>query len=146
MATTISRKAGTRKFGNKAVPASGVLGAVGGVVSGVLTALIVTLVGVVLFALLIRWVSPSDAVISVINQALKLVAIAVGVWFVTRKGGEGGLLKGAATGFLYMLVGVVAYTTLSRLPIQLGAYLADLGMGVAGGGLCGIILPGLGKK
>lgn len=146
MATAVSRKTGAHKLSSRTVQSSGVLSWVGSVILGVLIALIVTVAGVLVHALVIRWVSPSNTVVSVINQALKLIAIAVGVWFVVRKRSDGGLLKGALIGFVYMLLGVVCYSMLSSIPIQIKSYLADLGMGVAGGGLCGMILPGLGKK
>ncbi|MDR2656675.1 MAG: TIGR04086 family membrane protein [Oscillospiraceae bacterium] len=146
MATSIARKSGVRRLNSKSVQSNGILSWVGAVITGVLAALIVTVIGVAAFALVVRWVSPSDTVISVINQALKLIAIAVGVLFALRRNSESGLLKGALIGFTYMLLGVVAYSLLSDLPIRLTAYLADLGMGIAGGGLCGMILPGLGKK
>ncbi|MDR1569650.1 MAG: TIGR04086 family membrane protein [Oscillospiraceae bacterium] len=146
MATAVSRKTSAHKLSSKTVQSGGILGWIGSVITGVLIALIVTVVGVAAFALVIRWVAPSNTVVSVINQALKLIAIAAGVWFVVRKHSDGGLLKGALIGFVYMLLGVVAYSLLSDIPIQLKSYLADLGMGVAGGGLCGMILPGLGKR
>ncbi|MDR0396619.1 MAG: TIGR04086 family membrane protein [Oscillospiraceae bacterium] len=146
MATSIARKSGVRRLNSKSVQSNGILSWAGAVITGVLAALIVTVIGVTAFALIVRWVSPSDTLISVINQALKLVAIAAGVWFALRRNPQSGLLKGALIGFLYMLLGVVAHSLSSNLPIRLAAYLADLGMGVAGGGLCGMILPGLGKK
>ncbi|GHU74219.1 hypothetical protein AGMMS49992_15040 [Clostridia bacterium] len=146
MATSIARKSGVRRLNSRSVQSGGILSWLGAVITGVLAALVVTVIGVALFAVIVRWLSPSDTVISVINQALKLVSIAAGVWFALRRNSESGLLKGALIGFVYMLLGVVAYSLLSNLPIRPAAYLADLGMGIAGGGLCGMILPGLGKK
>ena len=148
MATTISRKSGVRKTSGKFGKSggNGMVAGISSVLRGVLTALIVTLLGVVVLALIIRWTTPSDTVVSILNQALKLLAIAGGCWLCLRKQADGALLKGALIGFIYMLLGVMAYAMLSGLPIQLNSYLADLGMGVAAGGLCGMIFPGMSKK
>ncbi len=109
-------------------------------VLGLLLSMLVTLVGVALFALLMQWIRPSDQVIRVFNQLLKLVSISVGVWYAVRKRGEGGLLQGALLGLLYMVIGVAAYALLSGQGAPLTSYLADLGMGVAGGGIVGLLL------
>ncbi|MDR2506283.1 MAG: TIGR04086 family membrane protein [Oscillospiraceae bacterium] len=134
----------SRSRGN--AESGGLLSFIGSVVKGVIIALIVTIILVAAFALIIRWLSPGATVVSVVNQALKLISIAAGVWFVTRKNADGALLKGIFIGLVYMLLGIVAISLLSSVPIAFNSYLADLGMGIAGGGLCGMILPGIGKK
>lgn len=111
------------------------------ILRGLLMAVAVTVLGVAAFALIIKWTSPSDTVISVVNQALKLLAIFVGV----RRGG-GGVLRGAVIGVAYMLLGVLGYAFLSGLETTPVAYLADIGMGVAAGGLCGMVLQNTRKK
>lgn len=122
------------------------LGAAVGVARGLLAAVAVTVLGVVVFALLIRWLSLGDTVISVLNQALKLVAIFVGARACIGRGGTGGVLKGALVGLLYMMLGIIGYAFLSGLSLSASAYLADLGMGVAAGGLCGMIMANLQPK
>ena len=109
-------------------------------------ALVVTLAGVMIFALLLQWLRPSDQAVRVVNQVLKLASVAVGVWVAVGRGGEGGLIRGAAVGLLYMLAGVAAYALLSHQAASLTSYLADLGMGVAGGGLVGMILSNISAK
>ena len=107
---------------------------------GLLTAVGVTVAGVAVFALLMQWLRPADGVVRVINQVLKLASIGAGVWVAVGKGCEGGLLRGALVGLLYMAIGVGVYALLSGQGAPLSAYLADLGMGVAGGGIVGMIL------
>ncbi|MDR0928263.1 MAG: TIGR04086 family membrane protein [Oscillospiraceae bacterium] len=121
-------------------------GAVLGVLRGILAAVAVTVLGVVVFALAIQWFSLSNTVISILNQALKLAAIAVGARACVGRGGSNGIFKGALVGLVYMMLGIVAYAFLSGLSLQTSAYLADLGMGVAAGGLCGMILANMKKK
>ncbi len=122
------------------------LGSVVALARGLLASVAVTILGVVVFALLIKWLALSDTVISVLNQALKLLAIFIGVRACVGRGGTGGVFKGALIGLVYMVLGVMGYAFLSGLSLSPTAYLADLGMGVAAGGLCGMIMSNLQAK
>lgn len=109
-------------------------------VRGLLCSIGVTLLGVLVFALLMQWLKPSDALIRVVNQALKLAAIVAGVWVFVGRGGEKGLMRGALLGLVYMGLGVCLYALLSGQQLPFTAYLADLAMGVAGGGIAGMLI------
>ena len=117
-----------------------------GLVKGLAAAIVVTVVGVALFALTMQWVKPADGFIRGFNQVLKLLAIAAGVWVAVGRGGEGGLIRGALIGLLYMALGVAVYALLTGQSAPVMAYLADLGMGVAGGGIVGMILSNISRK
>ena len=110
---------------------------------GLGVALLVTVAGVAVFALLMQWIRPADGVVRLINQLLKLVSVGVGVYVAVGRGCEGGLLRGAAVGLVYMAIGVGVYALLSGQSASLSAYAADLAMGVASGGLIGMILSNL---
>lgn len=116
------------------------------ILMGLGAAVAVTVIGVGIFALLMQWIKPSDGVIRGFNQVLKLIAIAVGVWVAVGRGGEGGLLRGAAVGLLYMAAGVAAYALLTGQQASVSSYLADIGMGVAGGGMVGMIMGSANTK
>ena len=113
---------------------------------GLGASVLVTLVSVAVFALLMQWVKPSDEVIRIFNQVLKLLSIAVGVYVAVGRGCEGGLLRGAAVGLLYMAVGVASYALLSGQQAPFASYLADLGMGIVSGGIVGMILSNIFPK
>ena len=115
----------------------------GGLLKGLGAALLVSLAGVMLFALLMQWLRPADGTVRIFNQVLKLASIAVGVGVAVGRGQEGGLLRGAFIGGVYMALGVGVYALLSGQSSPWTAYLADLGMGVAGGGIVGMILSNL---
>ena len=117
-----------------------------GLLRGLLVAILVTLVAVAVFALLMQWIRPSDAVVRIFNQVLKLLSIAAGVYVAVGCGQDGGLLKGAGVGLMYMALGVGVYALLSGQSAPVTAYLADLGMGVAGGGIVGMILSNISPK
>ena len=70
-------------------------------IRGLLVAVGVTLACILLFAFMMQWLKPSDGVIRVINQLIKLTAIFIGVRLAVSQGGERGLLTGALVGFLH---------------------------------------------
>ena len=119
---------------------------VGRLLRGLGVSILTTLVGVALFSLLMQWVKPSDGAIRVLNQVLKLLSIALGVWSAVGRGGEKGLMRGAAVGLGYMGLGVALYAILSGQQAAFSSYLADLAMGVAGGGIVGMILSNISAK
>ena len=106
----------------------------------------VTLACVLLFALLMQWLKPGDNVIRIINQLIKLGSIFAGVYVTVGRGGENGLLLGAGVGLCYMLLGVLLYALLSGQQLPFTAYLSDIAMGVAGGGIAGAIVAGMRRR
>ena len=113
---------------------------------GLGASLLVTIAGVAVFALLMQWLRPDSGMVRIVNQVLKLVSIAAGVYVAVGCGQEGGLLKGAGVGLAYMALGVAVYAFLSGQQAPVTAYLADLCMGVAGGGIVGMILSNISPK
>ena len=116
------------------------------ILKGLGAAILVTVAGVAVFALLMQWIRPADSMVRIFNQLLKLAAIGAGVYFAVGCGEEGGLIKGAAVGAAYMALGVAVYALLSGQSAPATAYLADLGMGTAGGGIMGMILSNISPK
>ena len=121
-------------------------GALGAVIKGVLVGASITIIGVAVFALILNWWDASDRAITAINQVVKFVSILAGV--VSAMGGDsqGGVLRGICVGLLYMALGIVCYCLLMGQPPQISGYLADLGMGIASGGLFAMILSSRGKS
>ena len=113
---------------------------------GLGVAVLTTLLGVAVFALLMQWIKPSEGAVRIFNQVLKLASIVAGVWAAVGRGSDGGLIRGAAVGLMYMAAGVALYALLSGQSAPVTAYLADLGMGVAGGGIVGLILSNISPK
>ena len=81
-----------------------------------------------------------ERAITAINQVVKFVSILAGVTTAMHAGESGGAMRGACVGLLYMALGIVCYALMMGQSPQLAAYLADLGMGLAAGGLFGMIL------
>ena len=110
---------------------------------GLLFSVGTTLICVLVFALLMQWIRPSDNAIRIVNQLIKLFSIFIGVRFMMRQESEQGLLHGALLGLCYMALGVGLYALLSGQHLPFTAYLSDIAMGVAGGGIFGALLQGM---
>lgn len=113
---------------------------------GLGASLLVTLFAVAVFALLMQWLKPSENAVRIFNQILKVVAVGVGTYIAVGRGQEGGLRKGALLGVVYMGLGVAVYALLSGQSAPWSAYLADLAMGAASGGIIGTILSNISGK
>ena len=113
------------------------------ILKGLGMALLVTVAGVAVFALLMQWLRPAEGMVRIVNQVLKLTSVGAGVYVAVGRGREGGLMKGVLVGVLYMAIGVGMYAVLSGQAAPMSAYLADLAMGAAGGGIVGMILSNM---
>ena len=110
---------------------------------GLLVSVGVTLACILLFALLMQWLKPSDSAVRIVNQLIKLGAIFAGVKVMLGRGSEKALFHGAMLGLVYMALGVGLFALLSGQNPPWTAYLSDIAMGVAGGGISGAIIGGL---
>ena len=115
-------------------------GALGAVIKGVLVGASITIIAIAVFALILNWWDASDGAITAINQVVKFVSILAGVVSALSPGDEGNVLRGICVGLLYMTLGIICFCLLMGQSPQFSAYLADLGMGVASGGLFAMIL------
>lgn len=107
---------------------------------GVLVSVAVTAAAVVIFAVIIGFADLGDGLIRVINQLIKIGAIFAGVRAVVSRGDENGIRRGAAIGLIYMGIGVLIYALCTGQKLTVMGYLIDLIMGVAAGGLSGMLV------
>ena len=110
---------------------------------GLIWAIGITALAVAVFALIIAWADVSDGVIRIINQVIKVGAIFGGVRAAAKRGDENAIRKGALLGLIYMGVGVLLYALLTRQQVSAWGYLIDALMGVAAGGLSGMVVSSL---
>ena len=118
------------------------MGSISDMIRGVLVAASITVLGVAIFALILSWWNASDRVITAINQVVKFVSILAGVSSGTGAGARSSAMRGACIGFAYMALGAICHGLLMGTGVQMTPYLADLGMGIAAGGLFAMILGG----
>ena len=87
---------------------------------------------------MLSWWDASDRAVAAINQVVQFASILAAVATATQKGG--GAMRGCVTGLVYMALGVTACSLLMGRTPDVTAYLADLCMGLAAGGLFAMIL------
>jgi putative membrane protein (TIGR04086 family) len=107
------------------------------IVKGVLFALAVSLLGAIVFAVILRACSLSDKVIYPTNQILKSLSVLLGVFLFTR--GEKGWLKGGIIGLLFTAVSYLAFSALGGDFSLSWLIIAELLLGLFVGALSGII-------
>ena len=107
------------------------------IVKGVLLALAISVLGAIVFAVVLRACSLSDKVIYPVTQTLKGLAIALGALFFVR--GEKGWLKGGIIGLIFTAVSYLAFSALGGDFSLSWLIVAELFFGVFIGALSGII-------
>lgn len=112
---------------------------------GVLVSVLATAIAVIIFAIIIGLTDVSDGIIRIVNQLIKIGAIFLGVRAIVPRGSDNGVRKGALLGLIYMGVGVLLYALLSGQKLTVMGYVIDLLMGVAAGGLSGMLLSSMSK-
>jgi putative membrane protein (TIGR04086 family) len=124
---------------------SGRRGAVLDVVRGVLAGAACTLAGMLALGLLAGYTGITDSTIQILNQCLKLISVLVGAVIAVRPGGDRGLVKGALTGALYMLLGLCAVTSLIDAQADWSVVLGELAVSAAVGAAAGVLMANLQK-
>ena len=113
------------------------------VLRGLAGAVALTLAGVVILAALVVWVRLSDKTLIMLNQALKIAAIGLGVLLAVRPGGRRGLALGGCVGLIYIALGY-ALTGLSGLALVTARMLAiEMAMGLILGAMFGALTANL---
>ena len=107
------------------------------IVKGVAFAMAVSLLAAIVLAVLLRGGFLSNVIIYPINQAVKSVALALGVLLFIR--GEKGLLKGVAVGLLFTAVSYLAFSAIGNDFSLSWLILAELALAVIIGGISGIL-------
>ena len=109
------------------------------ILKGSFASLSISLVGILLFALLIHFTGLSDGFIMPINQVIKIVSIFVGVFLALKTNKMQGFVKGLLIGLIYTFLAYVLFSILSST-ISVGiTSLNDLLFGGLIGGISGII-------
>lgn len=109
------------------------------IIKGSLVALCVSLVGILIFAFILKFAAISDGAIRPINQVIKGVSILVGVFVAMRKIDKMGLVGGLLIGLTYTIIAFVVFSILDGGFSFNLTLLNDLLFGGIMGAICGII-------
>ena len=110
-----------------------------GALKGSLIALCVSLIGILIFAFLIRFISISDNAISPINQVIKGVSILTGTFIGLKRTKEMGFISGLVIGVIYTALSFVTFSILDGQFVFSKTLLNDLLFGGIIGAICGVI-------
>lgn len=104
-----------------------------------LLAVIVTLAGFLIFALVMKLANLQETVIPPVNQAIRIISIALGGAIAARSSRTRGWLKGALTGILYIVWALVISAIFGGKYAFDTVLLSDVLLGIVVGAIGGII-------
>ena len=104
---------------------------------GIVTAVLVTLVGVLLFALILSFVDLDDGVVKLVNQFIKLSAVFLGCFLNVKD--DGTIIKGGLIGFLSTVFCFLLFCLLSGGLLSWLSFLIDVIFGTIMGVLSSFI-------
>ena len=116
------------------------------VLKGSLTAVVVSLVGILFFAFVIKLFGLTDSVLRPVNQVIKGISILLGSYFGLKKNKENGLLSGLLIGLLYTVIAFVVFSLLNGGFSFDKTLLSDIIFGGIMGAICGVVAVNLKKK
>ena len=108
-----------------------------GIFKGVLTAVIITLVGVLIFACLLKFTLFGIGVIKAVNQFIKIIAIFLGCSLNIR--GKNGLVRGTVMAFLTTIITYLLFSLFCGQMVFGNNFILDLIFTSVIGGVSGII-------
>lgn len=115
------------------------------IIRGVLLSVVISLIGVLILALIVKLTSIGNEVILPINQVLKILSILLGC-ILGIKEKEKGALKGSIIGLFYSLLSIFVFLILNKSLSGSSINYIDIVAGIAAGALSGIIAVNFRKK
>ena len=113
---------------------------------GLLIAVALTLACMLLMAAALVALQMSDRLLTVLNQIVKLLAIAVGTCVAVPRGGSRGLLTGVEIALVYMALGYAMYVLLGGGSFVVGNMLGEMLLGSAVGAVTGAVRANLSPR
>ena len=119
---------------------------IGCLIKGSLMALSISLIGICIFAFLLRFVNISVDLIKPINQVIKIVSILIGTFFALRGVKEMGLITGFIIGLMYTVIAFIVFSILNGGFCFERTLLNDILFGGIAGAIAGVISVNFSKK
>lgn len=110
---------------------------------GILISLTVSIIGILLFAFIVKLSCLSYSVIKAVNQFIKVISVFVGCFFSLKE--NKGLLKGLIVGAIYITILYILFTIMGSNQFSLNFVFDFLFTSVIGG-VSGIIIININKK
>lgn len=109
------------------------------VLKGAFNALIVSLISILIFAFIIKFVSIGDGLIRPVNQIIKIASILFGCFLAFKKNNEKTLFKGLLIGVIYTILAFVLFSLLNGQFVFNKSLVLDILFGGAVGLISSII-------
>lgn len=116
------------------------------VLKGTLISLAVSLVGILIFAFIIKYVAVPTSAIKPVNQVIKGVSLLVGTYISLRKTDKMGLITGLLIGLFYTILAFLVFSILDGNFEFSKTLVNDLLFGGIIGAICGVIAVNLRRK
>lgn len=116
------------------------------VLKGSLIALAISMAGILVFALLIKYVAIPTSVIKPVNQVIKGVSLLIGCFIALKKADKMGLVSGLLIGLSYTVLAFLVFSILDGNFEFSKTLVNDLLFGGIIGAICGIIAVNFRKK
>ena len=114
------------------------------ILRGIITSILITLVGVLLFAFILSVTNLSDGVIRPVNQFIKLISVFFGcfLWIQDEKF----ILKGGLIGLLSTVLSVLLFSLIAGSVSNILSVLVDIVFGIVFGVISGVITATVRKR
>ena len=113
---------------------------------GLLVAVAFTLACMLAMAAALVYLQMSDRLLSLLNQLVKLLAIALGTCAAVPRGGSRGFLTGVEIALVYMALGYGLYVLLGGGSFAVGNMLGEMLLGSAVGAVTGAVRANLSPR
>ena len=113
---------------------------------GLLIAVALTLVCMLAMSAALVYLQMGDRLLTVLNQLVKLLAIALGTCAAVPRGGSRGLLTGVEIALVYMALGYAMYVLLGGGSFAVGNMLGEMLLGSAVGAVTGAVRANLSPR
>ena len=115
-------------------------------IKGSLIALSISLIGICVFAFMLRFINVSTTAIKPINQVIKFGSIILGVFIGLKSVKEMGLVTGFLVGVIYTILAFVVFSLLNGGMAFEKTLINDVIFGGIAGGIAGIVAVNFKKK
>lgn len=119
---------------------------VANIVKASLIGVVVSILLVLVFAFVLKFVDLSSNTISIVDQIIKIISIFVAITILNKINGESLLVKGFATGVIYSIITFVVFSILNGGINFSIAIFTDILFSSLVGGACAITINLINKK
>ena len=116
------------------------------IVKASLVGLVISILMVLLFAFVLKFVDLNSSTITTVDQIIKVISIFIAVFLLSKSTSDKVLIKGIIVGALYSVIAFVVFSILNGGVVFSVAILTDVGFSSLVGGVSAILLNIAAKK